>query len=91
MPPKKSPKAQPVRLLVNLPPEEHDWLSQESYRREESMAEIVREAVAEYRSKSEPISKASAEFKKLLHKTAGTWEGEDGLEYQKKIRGEWDR
>lgn len=34
----------------------------------------------------EPIDR----FEELLDKTSGTWKGGDGLEYQIRIREEWD-
>jgi hypothetical protein len=32
-----------------------------------------------------------SKFQELLEKTRGTWKGGDGLEYQVRIREEWDR
>lgn len=42
----------------------------------------------------EPASKESAAFpseaEKVLRRTAGTWKLGDGLDYQRRIRAEWD-
>ena len=81
------PKA-PKRLVVTLPPEEHAWLAKQSYERDESMAEVVREAVAEYRSQNEKQEKVKA----LLEATFGIRKSsEDALETVRKLRAEWDR
>ncbi|HXU46033.1 MAG TPA: hypothetical protein VN783_10945 [Thermoanaerobaculia bacterium] len=49
------------------------------------MTEIVRLAVRRLRDESEALS-----FERLLAATSGLWQGEEGLEYQLRIRGEWD-
>jgi hypothetical protein len=43
-----------VRLPIGFPEELHEWLRQTAFRRRTTMAEIVREAVREYRNRQEP-------------------------------------
>jgi hypothetical protein len=38
-----------------------------------------------------PQTAEELEFLDLLASTSGVWNGEDGLEYQQRIREEWDR
>jgi hypothetical protein len=43
----------PVRLPIGFPPEEYEWLREVPFRRRMKMAEVVREAVREYRLRQE--------------------------------------
>jgi Arc/MetJ-type ribon-helix-helix transcriptional regulator len=43
-----------VRLPVTLPRALHEWLRQVAFRERRSMAELIREALAEYRDRREP-------------------------------------
>lgn len=43
-----------VRLPVGLPPDLYEWLRGEAFRKRRKMAAIVRDAVAEYRSRVDP-------------------------------------
>jgi hypothetical protein len=38
-----------------------------------------------------PQTAEELEFSDLLASTSGIWDGEDGLEYQQRVREEWDR
>ncbi len=79
--------ALPPRLLITLPAEERAWLEKMSREREESMAEIVREAVAEYRTRHEE----RATLAKRLDATFGIRRGEDSVAAVRRLRREWDR
>jgi hypothetical protein len=43
-----------VRLPIGFPPELHEWLRETAHRRRTKMAELVRQAVLEYREREEP-------------------------------------
>jgi len=38
-----------------------------------------------------PITRSQQEFNKLLKQTSGIWQQGDGLQYQTKLRDEWER
>lgn len=76
-----------VRTVIALPKEDKDWLDREAAREGVSMTELVRRAVGLLRAESE----RRESFEDLLDATAGTWTQGDGLEYQRRIRAEWDR
>jgi hypothetical protein len=43
------------------------------------------------RARQHETTEAKPSLKELLERTQGRWPGEDGLAYQRAIRGEWDR
>lgn len=43
-----------VRVPIGFPPELHEWLRETAHRRRTKMAELVRQAVREYRDRQEP-------------------------------------
>lgn len=45
---------EPVRFPVSLPRELHDWIRESAFRERRSMADLVREAVEQYRHRREP-------------------------------------
>lgn len=61
------------------------WLEQESERAGISMAELVRQAIRARRDAK------VASLEQLLEDTRGLWKQGDGLEYQIRVRREWDR
>lgn len=48
------------------------------------------ERLLEEMRKAEESETGKSRFKELLEKTRGTWKRGDGLEYQVRIRQEWD-
>lgn len=76
-----------VRTVIALPQEDKDWLDREAAREGVSMTELVRRAVRLLRAETE----RRESFSDLLAATAGTWTEGDGLEYQRRLRAEWDR
>ena len=42
------------RMPITLPDELYEWLREAAFRRRVSMAELVREALTEYRQRAEP-------------------------------------
>ncbi|HTC19942.1 MAG TPA: ribbon-helix-helix domain-containing protein [bacterium] len=74
------------RTIISLDAEDKHWLDQKAKETHQTMTQVVREAVAEYRAKSEK----KLSFKELLDQTSGIWpHSEDALEYVRKIREEW--
>ena len=77
------------RMVVTLEDSEKLWLAKESKAQHKSIAQIIRDAVKEYRKYLK--SKQPESFEELLESTRGTWTEGDPLAYQRKIRSEWDR
>jgi Ribbon-helix-helix protein, copG family len=72
-----------MRTLVDLPEEELERLNILSRSRKVSRAELIRQAVAGYLEQN----------KVGLEDSFGLWKKKavDGVEYQERLRGEWDR
>jgi hypothetical protein len=65
------------------------WLDSMSKSKGMSMAQIIRNAIDEYRKNhSDDIP---TELDSLLMQTKGIWKNKDGLSYQSNIRKEWDK
>jgi hypothetical protein len=77
-----------IRTVISLENAEKKWLDKEAHLRHVPMTEIVREALHYYRSKIESEKQPSLE--NMLAQTAGIWSKGDGLEYQEKLRKEWE-
>jgi hypothetical protein len=73
----------PMRTLVDLPEGELERLNVLSRARKVSRAELIRQAVAGF----------LAQNKAGLEVSFGLWKGRkvDGVEYQERLRGEWER
>ena len=75
-----------MRTLVDLPEDDVQWLDRKAAEQGKSRAALVREAVANLRAN---------ETRKGIARYFGLWKDRDdigdGLEYQRRIRGEWDR
>lgn len=72
------------RTIISLEAADKRWLDQKAKETHQTMTQVVREAIAEYRTKAEEKEKPS--FEELLEMTRGTWKRGDGLKYQRKIR-----
>jgi metal-responsive CopG/Arc/MetJ family transcriptional regulator len=72
-----------MRTLVDIPEDELEELNLLSRSRKVSRAELIRQAVAGF----------LAENRAGLEDSFGIWSkrGVDGVEYQEKLRGEWER
>ena len=78
------------RMLITLEDSDKLWLAQESRAEKRSIAQIVRDAIKEYRKKVAQKPKEES-FEDLLEATRGIWKDpDDALTYQLKIRSEWD-
>lgn len=54
IPPETTEGEKLVRVPIGFPEDLYEWLRETAHRRRSPMAEIVREAVREYRNKLEP-------------------------------------
>ena len=79
-----------MRTLVNLPDDDVRWLDVRAKARGISRAELVREAVTDYRTKVMDSGNNEG-----LRAGFGLWKHRtdigDGVEYQRALRAEWDR
>lgn len=77
-----------VRTVISLHDEDKRWLDKQSRARGISMTRLVREAVRFYKERAE-VNSSSLE--QLLNATKGIWKKGDGLKYQRRVRGEWEK
>lgn len=77
------------RTIINLDPEDKQWLDRQARARHVPMTALVREAVREYRVRQQ--SRDRPGLAATLSRTAGIRHGEDALAWQRRIRDEWDR
>jgi hypothetical protein len=75
-----------VRTVISLDPEDKRWLDTKAKEENTTMTDVVRRAVRRLREEDE-----KANLAQLLEATKGIWTEGDGLEYQIRIREEWDR
>lgn len=76
------------RTVVNIEAADKHWLDEEARRRRVPMTRLVGEAVSEYRMRQELRDRPSLDG--LLADTSGIWNQGDGLDWQQRLRGEWD-
>ena len=76
------------RTVINLDPEDKEWLDREAAARRQPMTELVRQAVHAWRIREE--SRARPTLQSVLERTAGIWRGGDGLDHQRRLREEWE-
>ncbi|MGK2913825.1 MAG: ribbon-helix-helix domain-containing protein [Porticoccaceae bacterium] len=77
-----------ARTLINLDPEDKEWLDREARARHVPMTELVRQAVRDYRTRQQSLAHPSLQT--ALARTAGLWRAGDGLVYQRRLREEWE-
>ena len=74
-----------TRILADLPDDDIEWLDKLAAELSKSRAQILREAVAEYKAKIGPTGKQD-----WIQRGAGLWRGRtdilDGIEYQRRVR-----
>jgi hypothetical protein len=76
-----------IRTIISLDPEDKLWLDRKAEEENVTMTEIVRQAVRRYRGECEV---AAPSLDRLLAETSGLWRKEDGLDYQNRLRQEWE-
>jgi hypothetical protein len=76
-----------VRTVISLTEDDKAWLDRRAQNEGATMTEIVRRSLRFYRSVCDP---EDADFTSLLERTAGTWRQGDAVEYQRRVRAEWE-
>ena len=76
-----------VRTVISLPEDDKTWLDKEAKKQKVPMTELIRRAVRMMRKQQEP---AEVPVESLLENTSSTWAHGDGLEWQSKLRREWE-
>jgi Ribbon-helix-helix protein, copG family len=75
-----------MRVLIDVPDEDLEWLDRKAAEQGKSRAALVREAIAEYR-----VEKG----KQGIERFFGIWRDRkdigDGLEHQRRMREDWGR
>ena len=75
-----------MRVLIDLPDDDIDWLDRKAAELQVSRAALVREIVSGYRSEI---------GRRGIERYFGLWNAEaavnDGLEFQRRARDDWDR
>jgi hypothetical protein len=74
-----------TRTIITISDEEKQWLKSYSQTHRISLAEAVRKGI--HCLKSVEREKT---YKTLIEETKGIWRRGDGLDYQKRLRSEWD-
>jgi hypothetical protein len=77
-----------IRTVISIEPEEKRWLDHQAYEKNTTMTEIVRQAIRFYHLQIEQQQKG--DILNILDHTKGIWQHGDGLQYQQKLRGEWN-
>ena len=73
------------RTVINLDADQKAWLDQQAALRGVAMTELVRQAVRAFQAREQ----VKPSLQQVLDRTAGIWQGGDGLDYQRRIRDEW--
>jgi Arc/MetJ-type ribon-helix-helix transcriptional regulator len=60
MPPRRRPGAETVKVPIALPKEQYEWLRELAFEQRTTMAEVVREALRDHRSRSERTARSRA-------------------------------
>ncbi|MGH8557042.1 MAG: hypothetical protein ACRESZ_06185 [Methylococcales bacterium] len=76
------------RTIISLSHAEKDWLTLQAEAEQAPMTEIVRRALSVYRDQAEQLP--TPNFIELLQNTHGIWSEGEGLDYQNRIRAEWN-
>lgn len=79
-----------VRTIITLDEEQKKWLESYSKIHRQSLAETIRCAINEFKKRK---LKDKQSYLKALEGAFGMWKDRkvDGLEYERKLRAEWDR
>jgi hypothetical protein len=72
--------------VISLDRNDKLWLDEKAKAESITTSEVVRRAIRKLRDEDE-----KANLARLLEATRGSWTEGDGLEYQIRIREEWDR
>ena len=73
------------RTIITLSEEDKRWLETYSSANQISLAEAIRQGINKLRETAREDT-----YKAIVEETRGIWRQGDGLEYQRKIRAEWN-
>ena len=73
------------RTVIDFDKENKTWLDQQAAARRMPMAELVRQAVRDFRIREQ----SRPSLTDVLQRTSGIWRGGDGLDYQQRMRRDW--
>jgi hypothetical protein len=73
------------RARITISDEEKSWLETYSKVKGISVAEAIRQAIMQLRE-----HEGRATYQSLVAQTRGIWKKGDGLEYQDRLRSEWE-
>lgn len=76
------------RTIISLSDDDKRWLDRQARQRRVSMTSLVAEAVSEYRVRQEAADRPDVQA--TLNDTTGLWRRGDGLDWQQRMRDEWD-
>ncbi len=73
------------RIIVTIQDEDKQWLEGYSKVQKISVAEAIRQGIGHLKK-----SHRHEIYEGLVERTSGIWKKGDGLDYQNKIRSEWE-
>ena len=76
-----------IRTIISLSEEDKAWLDRRAHEEGLTMTELVRRSVRLYREATDP---ADSEFTAVLGETQGMWKNVDGIQYQRRLRDDWE-
>jgi len=74
-----------TRTIITLSDEEKRWLKNYSQLHRVSLAEAIRKGITCLKA-----AEGERTYKSLVEETKGIWTQGDGLDYQERLRSEWD-
>ncbi len=74
------------KRLISLPDEDKNWLEGYSKVHKISVAEAIRQGIDQLKK-----DQRQKTYQELVKRTRGLWKKGDGLDYQIKMRAEWER
>lgn len=72
------------RTIITLPEEDKEWLETYGHANQISMAEAIRRGI--HKLKENEVQET---YRAIVENTQGIWKQGDGLDYQRKMRSEW--
>ena len=73
------------RMIVTINEDDKKWLDGYSKAKDISIAEAIRQGICKLKE-----ANGNSPYRTLAKKTIGVWRQGDGLEYQQRLRSEWN-
>lgn len=77
-----------IRTVISIEPDEKIWLEHQAKSNNVTMAEMIRRAIRNYHEYL--LKQGQVDIITLLQDTHGMGFEEEGLQYQERIRSQWD-